>query len=503
MSSGLRRHPHLYEVNASVFLNRLSVQQGRRLTLAGIPGEEWQKLSHWGFDLVWLMGVWQRSPGARRQALVDPNLRRRYDEALPGWTAQDVAGSPYAVYGYELDASLGEEGDLMALRKALDCNGLGLVVDFVPNHMALDHPWVSLHPHRFVSGSEQQASAYPEWFFSPGDGVLLAHGRDPNFLPWTDSAQLNLFSPELRQTLTHELLRVAAVADGVRCDMAMLCLNDVFQKTWGAVLGDASRPDVEFWPDAIEMVKRKHPGFVFIAEAYWGLEPVLQGMGFDFTYDKGFYDRLRFSTPADISTGLGDAGVKQARMVRFIENHDEPRARAALGRERSMAAATILATVPGMRLFHDGQIEGRQTHLPVQLKREQDEAIDPEVVRSYERLLEISNAAVFHEGEWMPLQVSEAWECNASHLNLLAWAWRSPAHLTAVVVNYSGQRSQGRIRLPLELGGADAVALQDGIGEVTYLRDGGELRARGLYVDLEPWRAHILSARIGHMLSPS
>jgi hypothetical protein len=503
MSSSLRKHPHLYEVNAAVFLNRLSAQRGSRLTLAGLPEEEWQKLSRWGFDLVWLMGVWQRSPAARRQALVNPNLRRRYDKALPGWTDEDIAGSPYAIYDYSLDASMGNEGDLTALRKGLDCHGLGLVVDFVPNHVALDHPWVSLHPQRFISGNEEDTAAHPEWFFSPSDGVLLAHGRDPNFLPWTDTAQLNMFSSDLRRALTQELLRIAAIADGVRCDMAMLCLNSVFEKTWGAVLGNTSRPAAEFWPDAIEMVKRKHPGFLFIAESYWGLEPVLQEMGFDFTYDKGFYDRLRFSTPADISGYLGDAGVKQAGAVRFIENHDEPRARAALGRERSLAAATILATVPGMRLFHDGQIEGRETYLPVQLAREPDEAVDLEVVRSYERLLEICDASVFHEGEWMPLKVTGAWESNGSHINLLAWAWRSPAHLMAIVVNYSSERSQGRIRLPLEMNGVDVMALLDEIGEVTYLRDGRELQARGLFVDLEPWRAHILNARVSHPLGPA
>jgi hypothetical protein len=502
MLSRLRKHPHLYEANACVFLNRISAERGQRLTLADVPEEEWQKLSRQGFDLLWLMGVWQRSPGARRQALLDPNLHRRYDEALPGWGSDDVAGSPYAVYDYTIDPTLGKQVDLLGLRSGLDRHGLGLVLDFVPNHVALDHPWVSLHRDRFIAAEKGDAAAHPEWFFSRDDRVLLAHGRDPNFLPWTDTAQLNLFSSELRQALVDELLRIAGTADGVRCDMAMLCLNSVFEKTWGVVLGDASRPAAEFWPDAIEVVKRKHPGFFFIAEAYWGLEPLLQDMGFDFTYDKVFYDRLRFSTPGDIRAYLSDTRVRQERMVRFVENHDEPRARAVLGRERSLAAATIVSTVPGLRLFQDGQIEGRERHLPVQLARESDEAVDREIVRSYERLLEICNASVFHEGEWMPLKVTEAWESNRSYGSLLAWSWRSPAHLTVVVVNYSAGRCQGRIWLPLDLEGVESVALQDEIGGVTYLRDGAELRAQGLYVDLDPWQAHILNARIGHPLVP-
>ncbi len=386
----------------------------------------------------------------------------------------------------------------------LNRHGLGLVLDFVPNHVALDHPWVSGHPDRFVAGREAALAAHPEWFFTLGESdksIHLAHGRDPNFLPWTDTAQVNFFSSELRQALVHELLRIARMADGVRCDMAMLALNSVFEQSWGDVLRDCPRPATEFWPDAIEIVKRQHPGFIFIAEAYWGLESALQEMGFDFTYDKTFCDRLRFSTPADIRSHLGDTGTKHSRTVRFIENHDEPRAMAVLGRDRSVAAATILTTVPGLRLFHDGQIEGHRIHLPVQLVREPEEAPDPELVRSYDKLLEISNESVFHEGEWDLLPVTEAWQGNFSHHNLLAWAWRSPTHLMAVVVNYSPERSQGRLKLPLDLNGMDSIALQDEISEMTYLRDADELRDPGLYVDLGPWRAHILNARIGHPLA--
>lgn len=504
MPSNTRKQPHLYEANARILLSRVSEKYGRGLSLAGIPEEEWQILSRRGFDLVWLMGVWQRSRGAREQALLDANLRTRYDEVLPGWTDEDVAGSPYAIYAYAIDPSLGQEGDLIGLKTMLNRHGLGLVLDFVPNHVALDHPWISGHPDRFVAGRAADLAVHPGWFFTPDEGnmsVQFAHGRDPNFQPWRDTAQLNFFSSELRQALVHELLRIARVADGVRCDMAMLALNSVFERSWGAVLRDHPRPATEFWPDAIEIVKRQHPGFIFIAEAYWGLEAALQEMGFDFTYDKTFYDRLRFSSPTDICSHLGDRSIRHDRAVRFIENHDEPRALAVLGHDRSKAAATILTTVPGLRLFCDGQIEGRRMHLPVQLVREPDEATDPELVCWYDRLLEISNASIFHEGEWGLLPLTEAWEGNRSYQNLLAWSWRSPTHLVSVVVNYSAGRCQGRLKLPLDVNGNDSIALQDEIGEMTYLRDADELRGPGLYVDLGPWRAHILSVRIGHPMA--
>ena len=496
----IRRHPHLYEANARIFLKRISERYGRELTLAAIPDEEWQVLDRRGFDLVWLMGVWQRSPSARREALLDVNLRREYDEALPGWTEGDVAGSPYAVHSYVIDSALGSERDLMELRARLNRRGLGLVLDFVPNHLALDHPWVSSHPDRFVQGDEADAATHHDWFFSPDGRKHLAHGRDPNFAPWTDTAQLNFFSAELRQALIEELLQIATVADGVRCDMAMLALNGVFEQVWGGVLKDHARLVTEFWADAIGAVRKQHPDFIFLAEAYWGLERELQEMGFDFTYDKPFYDRLRFSSPADIHKYLGDKNIRHERGVRFIENHDEPRSRVVLGRERCLAAAIVLATVPGLRLFQDGQLEGLRIHLPVQLVREPRETADSEITRFYDRLLTVCNAPAFHEGEWVLLEATPGGEGNHGHQNLLAWSWCSDSQLMTVIINYSADRSQGRLVLPIELEKAGGVALQDELGGETYMRDANELRSQGLYVDLDPWRAHILNLANGRPL---
>ena len=181
-------------------------------------------------------------------------------------------------------------------------------------------PSSAIHP-----GEEADARAHPDAFFSPDRGVYLAHGRDPNFPPWTDTAQLNFYSTDLRQALIKELLRIAEVADGVRCDMAMLALNDVFGGVWGK-LANYPKPDTEFWAEAITQVKQRRPDFLFLAEAYWGLEKQLQQLGFDFTYDKVFYDRLRFSNARDIREHLMTDGPYQQRSVHFIENHDEERA---------------------------------------------------------------------------------------------------------------------------------------------------------------------------------
>jgi len=488
----MRRHPWLYEVNTRLFIKRVSEKYRRALTLATVPEEEWQLLAQRGFDLVWLMGVWKRSPGARQQALLNQALRQQYDQALPGWTENDIAGSPYAILDYSLDPALGEPAELAQLRSKLNQLGLGLMLDFVPNHLARDHPWTISHPRWFVPGSEADIIAHPEWFFSPDGRTYLAHGRDPNFPPWTDTVQANFYSPELRQALISELLKIAEVADGVRCDMAMLALNDVFEGAWGAMVKGYPRPQTEFWVEAIGKVKQRHPDFLFLAEVYWGLEHRLQQMGFDFTYDKSFYDRLLSSTPSDIQHYLMSNSQYQEHSARFIENHDEPRAITTFGRERSLAAAVILATVPGLRLFYDGQLEGKRIRLPIQLVREPEEAADTEVIQFYDRLLKVVNTPAFHNGEWRLIEVSQVREGNESHHNLLAWLWHYVWQLKVVVVNYSSTPGQGWLKLPPPLKATGRIMFHDELGGITFTRDAEGMSQQGLYVNLDPYHAQIL-----------
>jgi len=286
------------------------------------------------------MGVWQRSPGARECALHNPALCRDYDLAIPGWNANDVAGSPYAVHSYTLDSELGESREIASLRRKLNEQGLKLILDFVPNHLALDHPWTLSHADRFVQVSERTFHDHPGWFFKTKKNVYLAHGRDPYFPPWSDTVQVNFFSKDMRRAFIGELLRIAKVSDGVRCDMAMLGLNEVFDAIWGKFLSGSERKlQAEFWKEAIEEVKGHFPEFIFIAESYWDLEWKLQQLGFDYTYDGKLYQRLLHATAEDVNGHLHAELAYQNKSARFIENHDELRASVAFGPERSRAAA--------------------------------------------------------------------------------------------------------------------------------------------------------------------
>src|SRR5262249_54920202 len=147
----------------------------------------------------------------------------------------------------------------------------------------------------------------------------------------------------LRQAMGMELLAAAEQCDGLRCDMAMLVLPDVFQRTWG----DLSKPadgtppvDLAFWPEAIARVRMVRPDFLFMAEVYWDLEWVLQQQGFDYTYDKRLYDRLHARDAESVRKHLWADMDFQRKSVRFLEKHDEPRAAGAFPPHIHKTAAT-------------------------------------------------------------------------------------------------------------------------------------------------------------------
>ena len=309
-------HPFVYEINTWVWLDELSRRVGTIVDLGSVPDAEWEAIASLGFDAVWLMGVWERSPAGIAIALENPSLVESFRRALPDFTSADVVGSPYCVRDYVVDARLGGSEGLAVARQSLARHGLGLILDFVPNHVAPDHPWLRDHPEYFVRGDEADLEREPASFVRVGD-VVVANGRDPYFPAWPDVVQLDAFSPGLRHAVTTTLRALAAQCDGVRCDMAMLVTNDVFERTWGQRAGP--RPDHDYWPTVIPAVKADRPDFLFIAEAYWDMEWTLQQQGFDYCYDKRLYDRLVHEGAEEVHGHLGADLEYQRRLVRFVD----------------------------------------------------------------------------------------------------------------------------------------------------------------------------------------
>ena len=462
--------PVIHEVDTWPWLEEVGRAVGRTVTLADVPPERWDGLCLSGVDAVWLMGVWERSALARSIAISDPRNLADFRAALPDLDVdRDVTGSPYAVHRFVADERFGGRDGLAKARAALAERGVKLFLDFVPNHVAPDHPWTEANPEYFVPGT---------------DGARYANGRDPYFPPWADTVQLNAFSMALRRAAVDTLVDIGNQCDGVRCDMAMLLLNHVFTSTWGERVGMA--PPEEYWSQVISAVRQAHPDFTFIAEAYWDLEHELQDLGFDFCYDKRLYDRLVHEDAGSIRAHLGADISYQQQLLRFIENHDEPRAAAVFPPDRERAAAVVIATLPGATMWYEGQLDGRKVRLPVFLARRPDEPSDRRLLGFYERLIDRAS----RPGDWQLVQC-DGWPDNHSADNVLGWTWTDGASRRLVVVNFSDAPAQGRVRLPwTDLAGRtwNLVDLLDG---ASYDRDGTDMSNEGLYVDRPAWGCHV------------
>jgi hypothetical protein len=270
--------------------------------------------------------------------------------------------------------------------------------------------------------------------------------------------------------------------------MAMLVTREVFSRTWG---GEFDAACAEFWPAATGRVRAEHPDFLFMAEVYWDMEYELQQQGFDFAYDKRLYDRMLHEGGPSVRAHLRADLSYQSRLARFIENHDEPRASEAFGPERGRAASALALTLTGLRLLHEGQLEGRRMKLSVHLGRRPQEAADVGLEEHYRRLLAALAHAVFHEGVWHQVEPHEAWPGNPSHQNFVSSLWTSGEDLRLVAVNLSNERAQCYLPLELPALAGRAWLLRDLLSDAQYLRDGDRLPAPGLYLDVPAYGHHL------------
>ena len=344
--------------------------------------------------------------------------------------------------------------------------------------MAPDHPWIDEHPEYFIHGSEADLARSPQNYCrvqTKNGQLLLAYGRDPYFDGWPDTLQLNYGNPQLQEAMIGELERIAGQCDGVRCDMAMLVLPDVFERTWGI------RADL-FWPKATESVRRKHPNFKFMAEVYWDMEWTMQQQGFDYAYDKRLYDRLREGHARPVREHFLAGLDYQDKLARFLENHDEPRAAATFSPEVHQAAAVITFLSPGLRFFHQGQFQGRRKRISPHLVRAPQEPIDQRLEQFYDRLLTVLRQPVVRDGQWQLLECKPAWDGNWTSDCFVAFAWTGKdGERRLVVVNYSDHQSQCYVTIPWNDLEGRKWQLRDQMGTAAYEKSGDDLsHARSL-----------------------
>jgi len=482
-------HPKIYEINTWQWLTNLTDIYGHDIKLDSIPIELIDRELTL-FDVVWLMGVWERSPISREIAMNHEGLQEEYRKALKYYNTQDVVGSPYSVYYYHVSSQLGGFDALKSFRADLAAHELLLILDYVPNHVSIDHLWTLEKSDVFIKGTLEELMTKPYDFFSVGD-IVYAHGRDPNFPAWTDTVQINAFSSEARSKAINTLLSIAKYCDGVRCDMAMLMTNSVFSRTWEEKAGPAL--EKEFWEEIIVAVKNKFPNFKFIAEVYWDMEWELMQQGFDYCYDKKLYDRMLHENAETIRAHLHASWDYQQKLIRFIENHDEQRAIIAFGKEKSKAAAILALTLPGARLIYEGQMKGYKIKLPVQLGRRQSEEEDQGILEFYLQLLNSLPEKKMGEGIWSMCEVDPTGDL--SNTNLISFVWQFKENYLLIVVNFSPYLAKGNVRIENIDYGSTKWNFTDLLTQNGFVYEGDHLDAHGLFVELPAWNGHIFDLR--------
>lgn len=491
----------LYEINTRIWLRELSEQQNRTITLESIPDSELKKLSDRRFTHIWLLGVWQTGPTGRMMSRSRSEWVREFHKDLPGCSVADICGSPYAVQEYSVHRDFGGNEALKILRGKLNGFGLKLLLDFVPNHTALDHSWAWTNPEYYIHGDQLDLVKEPQNYVqlqSKYGEVVFAHGRDPYFPGWPDTLQLNYRHPGLRAAMLDELLKISHLCDGVRCDMAMLLLPDVIKRTWG----EKSNPpaglppiDQSFWIDSIRSVKEYERDFLFMAEVYWDLECELIQQGFDYTYDKRLYDNLKKCDVEEVRHHLRADLSLQNSAVRFLENHDELRAAAVFPPHIHAGAALITYLSPGMKFFHDGQLTGRKKRVPVHLGRRATEDTDAEISKLYEELISLLQS-YGKLSSWQLLNCRKAWEGNPTDWNFVCFCFNDQNSVTHLVaINFGACQAQCYVALPFNTLKGCSIKLQDELAQIEYVRDTESLIHQGLYLDMPAWGRHVFTLK--------
>jgi len=481
-------YPSLFQVNTRVYMTELSQNLGRKATLDDVPDSELDRLADSGFDWIWFLSVWQTGKEGQRVSREHPGWRKEFQETLFDLVEEDIEGSGFAIKSYIVSDQLGGEEALNRLRKRINDRGMKLMLDFVPNHTAIDHRWVDDNLDYYVRGTVSNLEAEPRNYKrvkSKGEDIVLAYGRDPFFLGWPDTLQLNYGNPDLQAAMMNQLVNIAGKCDGVRCDMAMLILPEVFEKTWGI-------PCHSFWPEAIGKVRAKFTYFCFVAEVYWDLEWTLLEQGFNYAYDKRLYDRLKRGSARTLREHLFAGLDYQSKMARFLENHDEPRVAASFPEEKHQAAATITFLTPGLRFFHHGQYVGRKLRISPHLVRAPEEPLNEKLELFYTKLLDVIRRPLCKKGNWLLLDCTKAWEDNWTNDCFISFLWQNDTDdKLLIAVNYSSVRSQCYVKLPFQNLENRIWLFKDLINGETFEREGSILSEKGLYLDEPAWKYYV------------
>ncbi|OQC08719.1 MAG: Alpha amylase, catalytic domain [Candidatus Hydrogenedentes bacterium ADurb.Bin101] len=412
---------------AYVWLDQLSRKYGRRLSyLSDIPDAELDLLARWGFNGLWLIGVWERSPASQeiKQRMGNP----------------EAAASAYSLYDYTIAQDLGGEAALQDLARRARQRGIRLAGDMVPNHMGLYSKWVIEHPERFL---QVDIPPFPAYSFSgpdlskdervglfieegywtnrdaavvfkrtdkwTGGSVYIYHGNDGTSMPWNDTAQLNFLRQDTREAVIQTIIQVARRFPIIRFDAAMTLAKRHYQRLWFPKPGDGgaipsraafgvSKQDfdqvfpMEFWREVVDRIAAEAPDTLLLAEAFWLMEGYfVRTLGMHRVYNSAFMNMLKMEDNSKyrqtIKNVLEFTPEVLQRFVNFMNNPDEDTAEAQFGKgDKYFGVAAMLVTMPGLPMFGHGQVEGFTEKYGMEYRRAyRDEPCDEAFMERHER----------------------------------------------------------------------------------------------------------------------
>ena len=471
----------LLEISTRPYLYALCEKYGRKIEkLRDIPQEELDELQSLGFEWIWLMGIWQLGENCLNHDRCDHYLRDRYSNVCPGWSVEDVIGYPLCIVSYTVNQALGTEEDLAWLREEFNKRGMKLMLDFVPNHTAIDAPEFTEHPEWYLHGTFHD----PKRFMSNG----IAYGAGKWIPPMYFSAQLDMTNEYARRLQIENLKSIAQRCDGVRVHVAHFCLTDLFMEQWLGVVDPELRPEVEFWEEAIAEVRANSPRFLIMAETYGPeIQKKLLSLGFDYIYDKELLDDLTDSNLDRFRAVIATQDVADMEhFVHFVENHDEARAieRFFNNPKMAAAAAAALLSLPGLRLINFHQWLGYTYKIDVHLRRSLPERYLKDTVHFYTRFLRVLQTDAVRYGSWHLVEVLDA-------TTVLAWKWVKDDQHILITINYCGCGSGGRIICEDAPQQDSPIAVKELLDNVVYERDPVELASTGLQLVLNPYQVQI------------
>ncbi len=410
-------------------------------------------------------------------------LINEYRKVLLNFQEEDVIGSPYAIFDYTPNPLICDGWEeLQMFRDKLHTLGKKLVLDFVPNHMSCDTKYLDSHPECFLKASENTKDhdrfLYKDTYYS--------HGKDPYFDGWSDTVQFDFSHPNTIKLHQSFLEKIAEFADIVRCDMAMLPLRSVFSNTHKIEA-------LPYWEDLIPQLKKKN--LEFWGEVYWDMEYTLQSIGFDATYDKKLYDRLKEKNTNEILDHISADLNYQEKSIRFLENHDEPRAYSCFGEDSSSLFA-LLSFLPGKVLYYEGQEVGNRLKQPVQLGRERKEDIIPSISLAYDRMFK---QKIMRRSKELILRkcAFSTYANEPSRLHVVSISTQNHDHFEIMIFNPNHNWVSGRILLSEDIlkNTSSSQFLMDIVSGQEFNFNYQDTLDQGLYFNLKPFTTQWLVFR--------